>query len=223
MLQSLFLFNKEYIRQSESAFSKSLIENPQTTRLAAWNWNRIEGYFVDKKFANTLDLKKVETCFKAIKNKNSNNELFSFWGSNFQIEKTFPLESGFCKRVFQRYHEETQKIMGNPYSKKTKEGRIKRKLWNEYLMYKKLSNSEEYNNEMKKTLIEREFQALKVIERKLQDPSPFKEPLTAVAHMESKEIEIKTKETKTLCILFVGLTAISTFATLYYYNINSKS
>lgn len=225
--QNYFVFDRERIKASEGAFSKELslldpLPRSNAIELAASNWDRIEGYYVDRTLARTLCLEKVKICFEKIKEKHLENGVFSLWGFPPPFEEEQALEAAFCKRVFKRICTEKQKEIPNPYSEDTEEEAFKKRRWDfELKTLKEPPREFLFRDEKRKWFLQREALALREIEWKLERHSDNPErALAAIAYIESKEREIEEKTRKArktaLGALFISLTVVSAFATFCY-------
>ena len=138
-------------------------------------------------------------------------ERFDGRGIGNKTENDYPIESGFCKRVFRRLYMEKGKEIPNPYPRERDEHRV----WNFYIKLNETPpHMDKYREERYKWLMKREVLALNEIDEKLKkyanDPS---QALTAIATMEKKEMQIQEKIRKVkrvaLGILFLGLLSLS--------------
>ena len=230
--QNNFIFNKEYIKHGEFVFSedflaKSYWQQSLHQGIAAWEWDSIESYHVDKTLAKNLCLEKVIACFDRIKEMHSKGEKFDGRGFGNKTEDDYPIESGFCKRIFRRLHMEKGEELPNPYPEEIDKHRVWDFYTKEMRIVREPPHMDEYRDESRKWFMKREVLALNEIDEKLEryanDPS---QALTAIATLEKKEREIQEKIRKVkreretqekirkvkrvaLCILFLGLFSLT--------------
>ena len=183
----------------------------------------IESYHVDKSLAKNLNIEKVVACFEEIRRLHLKKEKYFDHGISYQTDEDYPIESGFCDRVFNRLMEKKGVELPNPYSEGTDEHRVwahdmRRPLilgmWCPPLWKK-------YHEETNKWFWKREVLALEEISEKLKNYSidPQK-TLREIVYLEEKEraIEEKIKRVKRkifIISLLVGLFSISSVAFLY--------